>query len=412
MKRPAHKCRGYWYGSVDTGWTAKGTRERRTISGRTEAEVRRRLAALTRAKDDGNPVASDRTTVKAWAETYLELRRLPPKPLSPNGWNAAASPIRKWIIPTIGNKRLSALTPADVRAVAMAQYDAGRKTSTADATQRVLMTMLKRARAEGHRVPDQVMLVDRPGMGVSDRRELSLPESLACLAVSSQMAGGIRWLFALLYGARQGEVLGMTEGEIDWEAKVIRLEWQLQDLQREHGCAGEDGEPTCGKKPRSCPVERYRIPRDYEAVQIRGMYHLVRPKSQRGYRVLPLIPPVEEALRAWLQVRPANEHGLVFVRPNGRPVSDKDDRAEFQAIQAQVKVAHPSGRPYHVHECRNFFATQAGERQVDDKTLTELIGHASIRTTRGYQGNTGVEAKRQAILKIAAGMGLVDPEDD
>jgi tetratricopeptide (TPR) repeat protein len=64
-----------------------------------------------------------RMTVKAWAAEYLELRKQPPKALSPNGWNAAASPIRKWIVPTIGHKRLADLTPKDRRKVAQAQFD-------------------------------------------------------------------------------------------------------------------------------------------------------------------------------------------------------------------------------------------------------------------------------------------------
>ena len=399
--RPAHNCAARWYGEIDAGWSSSGARRRPTVSAKTEAEAKKKLARKIRDLEDGDAGVSDRTTVKAWAETYLELRKLPPKALSPNGWNAAASPIKKWIIPTIGHRRLRDLTPADVRAVAKAQYDAGLKTSTADATQRAMMTMLRRAVVEGHKVPERVFLVDRPGMSKSDRTDLTLAESLACLKVAADMEDGIRWVFALIYGARQGEVLGLGEFDpldghplIDWDAKTIALEWQLQDLQLED--------------PKN-PSKGYRVHRDYEAVQLAGMYHLVRPKSKSGYRVLPMDPFMEVALQGWLEVRPENPWGLLFTEERARtyrnlpkvmPRNDKDDREQFYAIQEKAGVRHPSGkRHYYVHECRNFSATRLDELKVSDNAITSMLGHASIRTTRGYQ-TAHMDVKREAVVKM------------
>ena len=400
--RPEHKCVARWYGVVDAGWTASGARRRPTVSAKTEALAKKKLSRLIRDLEDGDTGVSDRTTVKAWAETYLELRKLPPKALSPNGWNAAASPIRKWIVPTIGNKRLRDLNPGDVRAVAKKQYDAGLKTSTADATQRALVTMLRRAVAEGHRVPDRVFLVEKPGMSKSDRTDLSLEESLACLKVAADLEHGVRWIFALIYGARQGETLGLCEFDpldghplIDWDKKTIALEWQLQDLQ-----LVDPKKPALG----------YRVHRDYDHVQLAGMYHLVRPKV-KSFRVLPLDPFMEVALKAWIEVRPENPWGLVFPEERSRaqgkknlpkvmPRNDKSDRDEFYAIQEKAGVRHPSGkRYYYVHECRNFSATRLDELKVSDNAITSMLGHASIRTTRGYQ-TAHMDVKREAVAKM------------
>jgi len=418
-----------WIGAVDAGYTATGARKRVTVTGKgcvggckkkcphigaMRRKVDRKYQEVRRGEHV--PSASARMTVKSWAAEYLELRKQPPKALSPNGWNAAASPIRKWIIPTIGHRRLAELTPADRRKVAQAQYDAGLKTSTADATDRALMTMLRRAQAEGHKIPDAVLATEGPGPGVSDRRDVPLEHALACLAVTSQMPHGIRWALTLLYGTRQGEMLGLVERDpidgspcIDFETKTIHLAWQLQDLQR---------------VDRKRPELGYRIPRDYEAVQLRGMYHLTRPKSKKGYRVLPMIPPVEDALRAWLEVRPENPWGLVFPTAKGRPCNDKVDREEWWAIQYTASVAaveageyaapreplvfHPGGRYWHIHECRNLAATELDRAGASDNVITSLLGHASIVTSRGYM-TAHLDSKRQVIEQVAERLGLSGP---
>jgi integrase len=433
--RARHTCRARWYGTIETGWNAGGKRDRVTVSAKSKAECVRRLNKKRRQHEAGEILTSNRLTVKTWAEEYLALRKLPPKPLSPNGWNAAASPIRKWVIPTIGHRRLSELTPANIRAVAQAQYDAGLKTSTADATHRALMTMLNRAVREGKTVPLAAIKTERPGMSPSDRTDLSLADTLACLAVAATLPHGTRWALALLYGARQGELLGLVENDpidghpcLDFDAREIRLEWQLQDLQRDHGC-NPDGDPTCGRKRAAeCPEARWRIHRDYEAHQLRGMYHLVRPKSRKGFRILPMLDPMADALKAWLDVRPANPWGLVYPSAKGRPCNDAVDREEWAAIQytASVeavepgqyaaplghRVFHPAGqRFYHVHECRNVAATQLDEVGASDNVITSMLGHAGILTSRGYM-TAHLDAKREAVARVAERFGLLPPADE
>ena len=66
---------GRWIGTIEAGWTARGTRNRVTVSAKTEAECKRRLRDKKLAIDRGEVGNTERTTVKAWAETYLEIGR-------------------------------------------------------------------------------------------------------------------------------------------------------------------------------------------------------------------------------------------------------------------------------------------------------------------------------------------------
>lgn len=372
---------GRWVGTIEAGYTSTGARKRITVTAKTEPEVKRRLRDKQAAVRAGQETAH-RVTVKAWADEYLAIRV---RELSPKGYNAAANPIKNWVIPTIGHKRLEQLTPRDIRAVQDAQRKAGRQSAD---THRVLMTMLRAAMREGHPVPPRVLLVETPRSEKSDRDAMNVEEGLRCLKAAAELPRGSRWLFTLLYGARMGECLGLTRDAIDLAAGEfgeVVIAWQLQPL------------------PYNVPRDRssgFRVPDGYEARHLVDSYHLVRPKSKAGYRVAPLLEPVRDALVAALDSAPANPWGLVWPDLKGRPMNDKHDRAEWHALQKAAGVAHASGRPYHVHECRNFAATMLLEAGVDEHVVTALLGHSSVITSRKY-----MTVRREPLLDAMRKVG-------
>lgn len=373
---------GKWVGAAQAGFTATGGRRRLTVVGRTEAEARRRLRDKVAEIKAGETSLSPTTTVKAWADTWLPIKR---QRLSPKGYAALRGPIQTWVIPTIGHKRLTQLTPADVRAVEKVQRDAGRKGTTAAATQRCLFNMLRGAIAEGHAVPPRVLMVPMPATSPSDRLPLSVPEALAVLAKAAALPHGTRWAVALLNGMRQGECLGLTWDAVDFENELITVEWQLQRL------------AYADKKDRS---KGFVYPDEYDYRHLYKAWHLVRPKSKAGYRTYPMLPSVARALAAWREVAPDGPHGLVWPAANGRPRDNIDDLAEWHALQAEAGVQHPAGRPYHVHECRNVTATELNRVGADATTMTSLLGHTTLTTSQGYI-HVDVAAKRAALEKVA-----------
>lgn len=385
--RALHKCPERWRGSVDAGYTKSGGRRRVTVTGRSKAEVNRKVRDKLAEVKAGESVMSPTTTVKAWSDTWLAMKE---RTISPKGYAAARGPVRKWIVPTIGHKRLTALTPADVRAVEAKQREAGLKGSTCAATQRTLFNMLRAAVAEGHAVPMRVMMAPTPKTSSSDRQPLTIPEALAVLAAASDLPHRTRWHVALLAGMRQGECLGLTWDAIDFAGERILVEWQLQRL------------------PYRVPFDRtsgFRVPDEHESRQVHKAWHLVRPKSKAGVREYPLVPLVVASLREWQAHAPDNPTGLVWPNAKGGPASHTADLAEWHRLQEAAGVRHPTGRYYHVHECRNVTAQQLRNAGADDLTLTALMGHTSISTSEGYM-RVDSAAKRAAVEKVAAMLEL------
>lgn len=379
---------GRWAGVVDAGFTERGTRRRITRTGKTEAEVKAKLKELDRKKNEaGTPAVSSRTTVKAWAETWLEITQ---HDLRPRSWNADRSAVRNYIVPTIGHKRLEQLTPADIRAVGDAVRHADLSTSTGRRYQTTLLTMLKAASQEGHDVPRRALEAKPMGKGTSDRTAMSVPEALAMLHVASFLPHGSRWAMAFLHGMRPGECLGLTWDTVDLDVGFVTVEWQLQPL------------PYIDKRDRS---KGFRIPDGYEARQVDRARHLVRPKTKSGFRVIPLVPGMLEAMRDWRAIAPANGDGLVWPTADGGPASDRDDRDEWRAIQGAAGVGHPNGRYYDLYEARHTTATQLLEDGVDPRQITALMGHSSILTTHGYQ-HPGQRSAMAALEPFAGRLEL------
>lgn len=360
---------GRWVATVEAGWTRNGTRRRPARLAKTEAEAKRKLRDLLREVEDGKRSGPDRRmTVKAWAEKWLEATE---RTSRPSTFTTEKGAVNAWIVPTIGHRRLGDLDADDILAVTKALRAAGKSTSTAQRYQSVLSRMLKAAARAGHTISQSAMLADKPERSVSDRQAIPVTQTLTLLERASHLPHGSRWAIAFLQGLRQGESLGLTRDCIDLERGLLRVEWQLQPL------------PYLDKRDRS---KGHRVPDSYEARHLVDAYHLVRPKTKKGYRVIPLIPWAADALAVWLERAPANPWGLVWPAADGRPQSKPDDTAEWRRLQAiEPALAHPSGRPWHIHEIRHATATLLMELGVEESVRIAIMGHSSIAVTRGYE---------------------------
>lgn len=386
---------GMWVGTIEAGYYPNGGRRRITVSSKERRAVVKKLRdKRLQLGSEGAPDVSARTTVKAWSEEWLGMIVHTARP---KHYSNQASQVRKWIVPTIGHRRLEQLAPADVRAVHTAIRDAGNTSTTALGAHRCLMSMLKAAQQEGHRVAARVLAVTPPAPAVNDRAAVAALDALAILKAASERPDGVTWLLALAFGQRQAERLGLTVDAIDFERGRIINEWQLQSL------------PYLDRKDKG---KGFRVPDGFEARHLIHAFHLTRPKTKKGYRAFPMPDPIAEALKSWLEVAPANPWGLLFTTTDPRaghdgprPINDKKDREAWHDLQAAAGVAHPSGRPYHLHEARHGLATALKEEEVDDHTITALLGHASILTSHGYM-HVSDAAARKAMEKIAARLEL------
>jgi integrase len=389
-----------WIGTIEAGTSPKGTRRRITVSSSVpgdegKAQCRRKLDQKVRqVYREGAPSnAVGATTVKAWADQWLAMRVRTQRPKS---FITDRSAVTKWIVPTIGRKRLGALTPADVRSVGAAMRSAGCTSSTERRAHVVLVKMLKDAILEGHEVSNRLLLMKPPAPSAHDRDAIDVNDARALLQVAAEHPDGSRWLAKFLQGMRQGEILGLTWPMIDFCGQAIDVSWQLQALNYQHGCRREGARWECGRRfGGDCPARSLRVPDGYEYRQLDGALCLVRPKTAKGQRIVPMVPWMASALESWRAAAPASPHQLVWSRPDGRPLTARSDTAAWNALQNEAGV-HGPGRAYHGHEARHTTATLLLEAGVDPQVVQAILGHNSVATSRIYQ-HVSQDMARQAL---------------
>jgi integrase len=189
-----------------------------------------------------------------------------------------------------------------------------------------------------------------------------------------------RWMFALYTGTRQGEGLGLQWDRVDLDAGQADISWALQRIPYTHGCDRHNGKPTCrARRPSGCSQRRLRVPPGMEWQQLDGNLCFVRPKTARSVRVIDLVPGLVHALRE-LQARDGvNPHGLVFHRPDGRPL---DGRADYMAWLKLLEAAGVEAVP--LHGTRHTTATLMLAHGVPEPVMMQILGHTLASTTRGY----------------------------
>ena len=421
---------GKWVASYEAGWTEAGKRRRRKLVAATKTEARRRLRDALRDLDDGRSGLDPKITIKQWCEQWLDAVR---PQLRPRVHANYTSHVRRWIVPTIGNRRLRELTAADLRKIDRAVLAAGRSPTTARGVRVTLQSVLTDARAEGHMVPDAAFASAKPVNAPSDRQAMTVTEAVQLLLTASnrdhwpalppdptpitdqgtQLAGRLRtkaqraaitahrtlgverkhavathpsrWLAALLQAMRQGECLGLGWDDVDLGRGLLRIQWELQEVSRAD-----------------------TIPAHLRARHLTGRYWLLPPKTRAGERIVPIVPMMHDTLTEWRAACPDSPHGLVWPRPDGSPQSPALDRLAWRGLQAVAGVQHPAGRPYLVHEARHTTATLLQAAGVTPEVIISIVGHASYASTQPYIHRDLSQAR--AALEAVAGMLSVPAE--
>jgi site-specific recombinase XerD len=145
-------------------------------------------------------------------------------------------------------------------------------------------------------------------------------------------------------------------------------------------------------------------------LQLDGASVLCRPKGwQRRPRPRTVAPPgaVVAALKAHraaqLEARlhagtAWQDHALVFCQVDGRPIDPRQDWAAWGQVLSAAGLSKAR-----VHVMRHTTGTVLLDLGEDLSIVQEVLGHAYIRTTRGYQ-DVGVEMTKRAADRMNRGL--------
>jgi integrase len=381
---------GMWCASVELP-SIDGKRRRKVIARKDKAAVVKLLRETQAQLAKHGNLATSSTTLDKWLTHWMD--DIAPLSIRPKTLAGYRTVVTGYIIPLLGTKRLEKLTAQDVRKLHQVMQSTPKDPAlrgldkVPDSTvmlsstyallaHNALSAALKVALREGKIHANPCDLVDRPRARNAGQKALDVDEAIQLLQHLAKHLDGsdkqakmdaAMWATALLTGARRGEILGI---EADRVTDQLDLSWQLQRI-----------------------TDISKAPADWEYRHLRSTLYLSRPKSQSGWRVIPLVEPLKTILT--LQVGKQRE-GLVFTR-DGLPW-DPDG-----ATKAWSAVLADAGLPTDVvlHGARHTVVDLLYEAGVPEAVISEIVGHSSRSTTRGYRSRGNTRQLTDAMNKMS-----------
>lgn len=373
---------GRWHGYVSLGLKDGGRRDRRHVSASTRADVVRKVRVLERRRDEGTVPTAGRITVAQWLDhwvTTIAPRRLRPKTL--DGYQSA---VRNRLKPALGHHRLDRLLPEHLEAFYRRCEQDELATATVLGYHRMLSRALKVAMQRGHVTRNVCQLVDPPSVRHQPVHPLTRLEARRVLAAARERPrNGARWTVALALGLRQGEALGLTWPQVNFDARTLTVDRALQRRTWRHGCV----DPTrCGTSSSPDIRSARRCPQRHG-----GGLVFDSPKSLAGRRVIALPAQLLSLLREHRRTQEKErefagsewqQRDLVFCQANGRPIDPTADYRDWKRLLQQAEVVGWEQRGRGTHAARHTAATLLLLQGVDVKVVATILGHSQTSLTR------------------------------
>ena len=363
----------WWEARLTVGWDAAGRQKRRTITGSTQAEVRRKMQELQQTVDDHTYVDVDRMTLDEWLEEWLNKYQVNTVDSSRHTYK---QDVEKYISPVLGQIKLQKLSQEDVALLVSSLIKQGLAPKTIRCVHGVLHKALGKAVKLG-KLPYNVATgtelpkVEEPELKLLDHTEVAALKNAAVGFKHERF-----FLLALYLGLREGELLGLNWAQINWKTHELNVDRQLV----------------------------------WERGNARNKY-IAAPKCA-SRRILNIPPTVEEILREQLEEVKIQrelagdawiERGLVFPGPHGDFMSRQTVYDCLQRVAKKAGIGH-----LRVHDLRHTFAALALEAGVDVRTVQGMLGHATPEFTLRVYAYVNDHMRKTAAMKIEAAIGVLD----
>lgn len=345
-----------------------GKQIQRSVYGSTQKEVRQKLAQAVAAVDNGTYQTPNRTTVSEWLNEWLTTFCADKvKPLTLQSYQGI---IKNHILPAVGAVELQAVKGTHIQKLYNAMTIAGLSGKTVKNVSAVLHKAFSIALKQG---VIQANPCDAAELPKVERHEISpLADDEIPLFLSAINSSPMRNAYALCLfaGLREGECLGLSWKQVDFERGRITISQQLQR------------EKVKGGRYYIAPSTKSGKPRTIEPPPVAFEY-------LRAERVKQL----ENRLKAgplW-----SNPDDLVFTDETGKHYAIFTFYKRFKAIAASI--GRPDARP---HDLRHTTATVAIASGADIKSVQDLLGHATASFTLNVYAHTSEQMMKDTAARM------------
>lgn len=344
-----------------------GKQIQKSIYGKTQTEVRKKLQQTCSEIDNGTYVEPTKLTVSNWLDIWLEEYTANLKPYTLKSYTGI---INNHIKPSIGSVKLNSLSTHTIQGFYNKSFKGtnlkqGLSPKTVKNIHGVLHKALEQASNIGYIKFNPTNSCTLPRMEKSEIKPLEYEEIVIFLKAIQGHKFEKLYIVDLFTGMRQGEILGLTWDCIDFQKGTIRIYQQLQKIQ--------------------------------------GEYKFVSLKNDKGRKIAPapsVIAALKEHKKCQIQWKLRagdlwNDTNLVFTNELGEHLTHVTVYKNFKRIVNQIGI--PSAR---FHDLRHTYAVAALQAGDDVKTVQENLGHHTASFTLDVYGHVSEKMKQESANRM------------
>lgn len=359
----------YWEARITTGYDpGTGKQIMRSFSGKTQKEVRAKIQQAAVELSNGTYQEPSRLSVSGWLDEWVESFVKPTvKPLT---LSAYSSSIKTHISPSIGNIKLQVLRGTHIQKLYNSMKDSGLSAKTIKNTAAILHKAFTVAVKQGLMAANPCDAAEVPkgkARKITPLSDAQIPLFLEAIQADPYCNA---FALCLLAGLREGECLGLSWEQIDFDNGRITISRQLQKEKKKGGQYYIADSTKNGKT------------RVIEPPPLAFQYLRAEKKKQ-----------LENRLRAGAHWD--NPFNLVFTEEDGRNIIFQTFHRHFKKIAASIGC--PNARP---HDLRHTCATVAISSGADIKSVQSLLGHATASFTLNVYTHTSDKMKADTAARM------------
>ena len=273
------------------------------------------------------------------------------------------------IAPELGSLPLSAITPTAVNAFLCKKMQTGRldgkgglSPSYVRSITLVISSALKFAVEQELCAPFKSSIL-KPQLSHQELTLLSLENQrkLENEIRQNPSPTNIGILISLYTGLRIGEICALTWNDIDLESNILHVRHTVSRVKNTNIQAGK------------------------------SKLQIDSPKTRSSSRQIPIPSTLQQIL---LDAK-SNSVSLFVTSHNTSFVSPRTFEYRFHSTLKKCGI-----EPINFHVLRHTFATRCIEAGVDVKSLSEMLGHASVNTTLSIYVHSSMQLKREQLEKL------------
>lgn len=337
---------GRWEGRYKCGYNDNGKMKYHSVYGHSYAEVRSKLAPL-KASVTARYSACNLTVKELFTEWLFAVKLR----VKSSTYANYQMKIEKHILPEFSGQHFDSLTVQMINSYIQRKLDAGLSAKYVSDIVIVFKTMAKYA-AKIHGFRNMLTDVTLPKVYRKEKPLLSsIQQWKLCKYLTENPSHTALCILLSLYtGLRVGEVCGLMWGDIDFDKSILTVRRTVQRIRTDK--------------------HKTRIIAD-------------TPKSRTSRRSIPIPRFIMKLLR---ESRSDDNHYVL---------SDSEIIIEPRTLQRRFKsILKKADLPsVNYHSLRHAFATNCLQAGFDVKTLSEILGHASVETTLNRYVHTSMEQK-------------------